>query len=179
MRIIAGDLGGRQFDAPKGHRTHPMSEKARGGLFSALGDIDGLTVLDAFAGSGALSFEAISRGAKNAVAIDIDKNAIDTIKKNTKSLGISAKVKAIRANASGWSDNNQEAQFDLVFIAPPYDDLQPTLVNKLSRHLNDSGVYILDWPKGEPLLSLGDLEVIKQKNYGDATLTFYKKSDII
>ena len=60
MRVISGKFGGQLFDAPKGHRTHPMSEKVRGALFSVLGDISGLTVLDAFAGSGALSIEAIS-----------------------------------------------------------------------------------------------------------------------
>ena len=72
MRIIAGYLGGRQFNSPRSNRTHPMSDKARGGLFNALGDISGLTVLDAFAGSGALSFEAISRGAESVIAVDID-----------------------------------------------------------------------------------------------------------
>src|SRR5579883_2683533 len=106
MRIVAGTLGGRQFEAPKGHRTHPMSDKVRGALFNMLGDISGLTVFDAFAGSGALSFEAISRGAKSAVAVDIDKSAHKTILKNAKQLGVPAQLKAIRANASGWSDNN-------------------------------------------------------------------------
>lgn len=152
-----------------------MSEKARGGLFSALGDISELTVLDAFSGSGALSLEAISRGAKNAVAIDIDKNAADTISRNAKSLKVTDKIKVIRANASGWSDNNQQAQFDLVFIAPPYDDLQPNLAVKLSRHLKNSGIYVLDWPKNEDILKIDGLEVVKQKNYGDAELIFYKK----
>ncbi len=175
MRVIAGSLGGRNFDAPKGHRTHPMSEKARGGLFSALGDISGLTVLDGFAGSGALSLEAVSRGAKNALAIDIDKNAADTIKRNAKNLDIESKVKAVRANASGWSDNNEQALFDLVFAAPPYDDLQLNLVIKLSRHLKDSGVFVLDWPGGQAVPLIDGLEVVKEKNYGDALLIFYKK----
>ena len=60
MRIIAGTLGGRNFDS-KSQATHPMSEKMRGALFNVLGDIDGLKVLDCFAGSGAIGFEAISR----------------------------------------------------------------------------------------------------------------------
>jgi len=175
MRIIAGTLKGRQFDAPHGQRTHPMSEKARGGLFSILGDINGLAVLDAFAGSGALSFEAISRGASKAVAIDIDKSANSTIVKGIASLGLQGRMKAIRANASGWSDNNTEIQFDIVFAAPPYDDVQPQLVQKLTKHVKPSGLYILDWPSQMEAPELDGLELIKQQNYGDAQLVFYRK----
>ena len=69
MRVIAGRLGGRLFDSPHTRRTHPMSDKARGALFNMLGDIEGMHVLDPFAGTGALSFEAISRGAASALAI--------------------------------------------------------------------------------------------------------------
>jgi len=175
MRIISGVLGGRTFDAPRGHKTHPMSEKARGGLFSALGDISGLIVLDAFAGSGALSFEAVSRGAKSTVAIDADHQAVETIKRNINRLNISGKIKVTKANSSGWSDKNDQAKFDLVFAAPPYDNLQHNLVEKLVRHLNEAGIYVLDWPKGEPVLKLKGLDIVKQKNYGDAELVFYKK----
>ena len=70
MRIIAGDLKGREFKSPRGRTTRPMSEKTRGALFNTLGDIEGLSVLDGFAGSGALVFEAISRGAVSALAIE-------------------------------------------------------------------------------------------------------------
>src|SRR5665213_4294431 len=128
MRIIAGSLGGRQFSSPRSNRTHPMSDKARGGLFNALGDINGLTILDAFAGSGALSFEAISRGAESVIAVDIDKNAYQAIQESITSLDLKDKVKVIRANISGWSDNNPDLLFDIVISTPPYDDLQPKIV---------------------------------------------------
>lgn len=175
MRIIAGSLGGRQFNAPKGHKTHPMSEKARGGLFSVLGDISGLTVLDAFSGSGALAIEAVSRGAHHVTAIDLDINATKTIQRNIKNLNIGDKVKAIRANSSGWSDNNPIVKFDLVFVCPPYDELQRGLVDKLTKHVSRNGVYVLDWPKGVNLPKFADLELQKSKNYGDAQLVFYRK----
>jgi len=177
MRIIGGSLGGRHIDSPKGHRTHPMGDKIRGGLFNALGDISGLTVLDAFAGSGALSLEAISRGASNVVAIDIDKSAHTTLSKNAKALGVDDKVKAIRANASGWSDNNPDDIFDLVFSAPPYDSLQLSVVEKLTRHTKDGGLYILDWPGNLVPPNLQELTQIKQLSYGDAQLVFYRKTE--
>ncbi len=152
-----------------------MSDRVRGGLFNALGDIEGLSVLDAFAGSGALSIEAVSRGAKHVIAIDINKGAITTIVSSLKQLGISDQVKATRANASGWSDNNPDVQFDLVFSAPPYDDLQLNLVQKLTKHTKIGGIYVLDWPGNLIEPELQGLEVIQQKNYGDAQLVFYRR----
>lgn len=175
MRIIAGTLKGRHFEAVKGHNTHPMSEKARGGLFSALGDIDNLSVLDAFAGTGALSFEAISRGAAHATTIDIDRNAINTVVKNAKGLGIASQVKAIRANVSSWSDNNKSQEFDIIICDPPYDKLQIYLLQKLTRHLADNGIYVLSWPGKLEIPEFQYLKIVKSKPYGDAQLVFYRK----
>jgi len=174
MRIIAGSLGGRAFSSPRSNRTHPMSDKARGGLFNALGDIDDLTILDAFAGSGALSFEAISRGAASAVAVDIDKNAYQSIQENIVSLDLKDRIKAIRANVSGWSDNNPELLFDIVIAAPPYDDLQPILVSKMISHVKPGGLFILDWPAKEPIPVFEKLKTVANHNYGDAQLIFFR-----
>src|ERR1700756_1715958 len=102
MRIIAGRLGGRRFASPRGHRTHPMSDKMRGALFNSLGELAGLSVLDAFAGSGALAFEAVSRGAKGAVAIDLDRSAQQAIAANITALGLQDQVKLVRASAGAW-----------------------------------------------------------------------------
>ncbi len=175
MRIIAGELGGRQFNSPKGHRTHPMSDRVRGALFNALGDISGLTFLDAFAGSGALSLEAISRGAQSAVAIDIDKSAAQVVSENAKVLGISHKIKSIRANASGWSDNNPDRTFDIVIATPPYDDLQLPVVTKMIKHLSSDGIFVLDWPGKLDSPDLQGLDLVKLKNFGDAQLVFYRR----
>src|SRR3990167_2555682 len=185
MHVIAGTLKGRQLQTPKGHRTHPMSEKVRGGLFNTLGDISGLSVLDGFAGSGALSFEAISRGAKHATAVDIDKNATQAMLESAEDLGVMDKIKIIRANVSGWSDNNPSVQFDLVFAAPPYDNLQPKLIEKLTRHTAKNGLYVLDWPGKEKLPSFipttnlpagrHGYQLLSTKSYGDAQLVFYRR----
>jgi len=175
MRIVSGYLGGRTFQSPPGHRTHPMSERLRGALFSALGDIEGLTVLDAFSGTGALAFEAISRGAASVLAIEIDRRAQDTIKANIKSLGLHNKIRLISANCSSWSSNNEDARFDLVFAAPPYDDLQLEVVNKITKHVADDSILVLDWPGKIAEPSFDGFKVVSQKNYGDAQLVFYQK----
>ena len=174
MRIVAGTLKGRIFNEPHGHRTHPMSEKVRGALFNALGDIEGLTMLDAFAGSGAISFEAVSRGAKSAVAVERDPAVQKVIKQSVAELGLDKQVQAVRANAGGWSDHNMEKTFDIVVLAPPYDDLQPTLLQKLTKHLASDGILVLDYPgKIEPP-SFNYIKEVTRKVYGDAQLVFYR-----
>lgn len=175
MRIVAGTLGGRVFDSPPGHRTHPMSERIRGALFNALGDIEGLTVLDAFAGSGALSFEAISRGAKHATAIDVDKGAINTAVNSANALGISAQVKPIRAGIVSWLETSPESQtFDIILADPPYDDLQLSAIEKLLPRLDPNGIFVLSWPGKAKAPDLDGLELVQNNDYGDSQLLFYK-----
>lgn len=177
MRIIAGWLGGRNFQSPHGHRTHPMSDKMRGAIFGALGDIKGLTVLDVFAGSGALSLEAISRGAHSAVAIEVDKGAHAIIQQNARELGIEDRLKATRAFFNAWSGRNQHTTFDLVLADPPYDDLPYRDLKFLSRHLSETGTLVLSWPGKARLEHFEGLEIVKNKSYGDAQLVFYQRAD--
>lgn len=175
MRVIAGWLGGRNFESPHGHRTHPMSEKARGAIFGALGDIKGLTVFDPFAGSGALAIEAISRGASTATAIEVDKGAHQSIKLNAKTLGIEDRLTAVRAFAGAWSKRHQTARFDLILLDPPYDNIPYRDLKLMHRHLAPGGTLVLSWPgKMEPLKFEG-LKPVLNKHYGDIQLVFYQE----
>lgn len=175
MRVISGILGGRIFQSPKGHRTHPMSEKARGAIFNVLGDIDGLTFLDAYAGSGALSIEAISRGAKSGVAIDIDVTAWKTIVANCDELSIGKTVQAVRAGVTSWSSENPDVTFDLVFADPPYDDIKPDALNTLVAHVKEGGIYILSWPGAKQPPELSGVSAVADKQLGDIQLLFYRR----
>lgn len=175
MRVIAGWLGGRVFDSPHGHKTHPMSEKMRGAIFGALGDIKGLSVLDAFAGSGALAIEAISRGASSAVIIEMDPAAHKIIENNVKAFGIEDRVKATRAYAGAWSTRHQVQTFDVVLLDPPYDNIPYRDLKRMPRHVADNGVIVLSWPgKMEPL-TFERLQIVQTKNYGDSQAIFYKR----
>jgi 16S rRNA (guanine966-N2)-methyltransferase len=175
MRIVAGSLKGRIFSEPHGRHTHPMSEKVRGALFNTLGDIEDLTLLDAFAGSGALVFEAASRGTKYALAIERDPVVQKVVTKNIETLSLNEKVHAVRASAGAWSDLNKDKMYDVVILAPPYDDLQLTTLQKLTVHLKKDGVLVLDFPgKQDPPVFDGCKELII-KTYGDAQLVFYRK----
>ena len=174
MRVIAGRLSGRNFSSPRTHRTHPMSDKVRGALFNALGELDGLSVLDAYAGSGACSIEAVSRGAAEVLAIDIDPEAVKTIARNIKALGLEDEIRLKRANISGWSRNHATERFDIVLADPPYDDIRPDVLERLRAHVLPDGLFVLSWPGNEPVREFPGLTVAHHKTYGDAQLVFYR-----
>lgn len=175
MRIIAGKLKGRIFHDPPGHHSHPMSDKIRGALFNMLGDIEGLSVLDAMAGSSALAFEAISRGAKNAIAIEAKRAPFKAIGDSIKELGVDNQVKVINADASSWSSHNQPKKFDIVLLDPPYQHLQINLLAKMTRHVKKGGIVVVSWPGHELPPAFDTCQLITDKKYGDAQLIFYRR----
>ncbi len=152
-----------------------MSDKARGALFNILGDITGLTVLDAFAGTGALGFEAVSRGSGRVLAIERDKPAQRVIEQNIASLGLSNQMKLVKATANAWLQTNPGAKFDIVLCDPPYDDLQPNLLSKLAETMAPGGLMVVSWPGGMRLPEFAGCQQIEQRSYGDMQLVFYRK----
>lgn len=175
MRIIAGTLKGRLFDAPRGHKTHPMGDKQRGALFNTLGDISGLTVLDLYAGSGALSFEAISRGAIRSTAIELDKTAQDTIASNVHKLGLQDSVTLASSRVASWSKKHITEWFDIVLCDPPYDRVLEGAIEKLTTHVARGGIFVLSWPANLTVPEFKNLELLKSNVYANARLIFYTK----
>ncbi len=175
MRVVAGRLGGRIFDSPRTHRTHPMSEKARGAIFNALGDIKGLSLLDAYSGSGALAIEAISRGAAHALAIEVDIEAVKTISRNITTLELADYITCLRKNISGWSRNNIDKKFDIVLADPPYNDIRPDVLERLTNHVAPGGIYVLSWPGSEQIRPFKEFKVVAHKPLGDIQLVFYRQ----
>ena len=177
MRIIAGSLGGRKFNSPRTNATHPMGDKVRGALFNILGDIDDLTVLDAFAGTGAIGFEAISRGAASVTAIENDRSAQATITENKKLLGIEQQLKLIATTAGNWHKTADETQrFDLVILDPPYQQLQRETLAQLATRVLTDGLLVVSWPLGEEPMDFDDFTQIERRSYGDAQLIFYRRN---
>lgn len=174
MRVIAGTLGGRVFQAPQGRRTHPMSDKMRGALFNMLGDMEDQTILDAFSGSGALSFEAVSRGAQSVLAIEQDRSAQRCIADNIAALNISS-VKLIKAAAGAWL-RTAEGSYDVVLLDPPYDNLQLSTLHLLAERTTVGGQIVLSWPgKQEPPV-FKDFTLRTSKSYGDGSLHVYERA---
>src|SRR5690348_1094962 len=121
MRIIAGTWRGRTLEAPPGLGTRPTADRVRETLFSMLasrlGSFEDLRVADLFAGSGALGFEALSRGATSVTFVERDQAALATIKRNAARLGATDRIQAL--GSSGLS-LPRGAPFDLIFADPPY-----------------------------------------------------------
>jgi len=122
--VIAGVAGGRRLSAPDGRATRPTSDRAREGLFGTVrslhGDLDGARVLDVYAGSGALGFEALSRGAAHALLIESDAKAVRVLRANAASLGLpGARIVADRAERVMARGPGDEA-YDIAFLDPPY-----------------------------------------------------------
>ena len=139
VRIIGGQYRRRLLEFPGGAGLRPTPDRVRETLFNWLGqDLPGWACLDLFAGSGALGFEAASRGAARVVMIERDAQAVAALEKNRAVLGAN-QVEILRIDAQAWLAGNREA-FDLVFVDPPFDSglAEPVLAD-LARHLKPGG----------------------------------------
>lgn len=146
MRIIAGELKSRLFRDPPPGPSHPMSERARGALFNRLGDLSGAVVLDAYAGSGALAFEAVSRGASRAACVEINRRVYALLVANVAQLGLEARVNCFRANIASWLTRQGGGDYDLVLADPPYGDINPNHINQLADWLPAGGRLVISHP---------------------------------
>ena len=121
MRIIAGSWRGRALEAPAGMTTRPTADRTRETLFSMLasrlGNFEDLRVADLFAGSGALGFEALSRGASHATFVENNSAAIAAIRRNAAKLGADERVRLIASSALSLPSSDP---FDLILADPPY-----------------------------------------------------------
>lgn len=174
MRIIGGSYGGRRFDSPRNGTTHPMSERARGALFNILGDLEGLHVLDAFSGSGALAFESISRGAEHVVALENNKSTYKTLQKNLDSLAIPG-ISSHFISALTWCSTHQDQVFDIILCDPPYDNMQLSTITCLVDHLKPKQLMVISHTGRGSAPIVNGIVVVEQKRYGDAALAFYRK----
>ena len=172
MRIIAGTLKSMSFKSSTSKLTHPMSEKMRGAIFSSIGDINGFVVLDAFSGTGALTLEAVSRGADFVTAIETNPKNVELIKQNILNLGLKDHTKVIRASVESWL-NRGSNDFDLVLIDPPYNNIEINTILELATRVKDGGILALSWPGRLSLPQFNRLKLVKSKRFGDSQYALY------
>lgn len=178
VRLIAGRFGGRTIEGSDSDRTHPMSERIRNALFNKIGDeIEGAKVLDAFAGSGSLGLEALSRGASGVTFIERDRIAIKNIAKNIIELGVENSTTLIKTSVESWLSTSENELYDIIFADPPYYDLQLSTVLKLSGLLKSDGLMVISYPGRREAPTDNGIVVVDNRSYGTAALAFYRKRD--
>jgi 16S rRNA (guanine966-N2)-methyltransferase len=172
VRIIGGEHRGRRIAAPKGTRTRPTSDRVRENAFNLIGPVDDASVLDLYAGSGAMGLEALSRGAASCVFVESDRDACRTINANLDTLRLHATVlcqDVSRALAQ------ERRTYELVLCDPPYDVDATTLAAPLARVLEPGGLLVLETSGRDDPPVLDGLEERTSRRYGSARLTLFTR----
>ena len=180
MRIIGGQARGRTLVAPAGMKTRPTQDYVRESLFNIIRwELAGARVLDLFAGTGALSLEAVSRGAREAVLIDMDRAACEAIRKNmqTSRLGDQCRLLPRDYRAAMDALAREGGTFDVVFIDPPYrmentGEMCAALYDR--GLLSDSFLILVEHRRGMAPLLDERFEAFDLRRYGDTEITFVR-----
>ena len=184
MRIIAGKHRGRKLAAPAGQTVRPSSDRLRQALFNILEhgkheiELEGATVVDAFAGTGALGLEALSRGAGRVSFIENNPAALEQLRQNVKVYDEAERADVARADAS--NPPRARAACDLAFLDPPYrSDLgAPALIALANQGwLKHRAVCTLEIAKAEQFMPPSGFEVIDERTYGAARIVILRWSD--
>jgi 16S rRNA (guanine966-N2)-methyltransferase len=174
LRVVAGSRGGRRIAAPRGRDTRPTSDRVREALFSILGDMSGLRVLDLFAGSGALGIEALSRGAGSAVFVERSPAAARVVRENLAALDLDAPVVVRDAVAFVQDAARRGDQYDLALLDPPYGlagELGPRLSASLPQVLAPGAIAVTESDRRAPLPL--DLPLESERRYGDTVIRLH------
>lgn len=171
MRITAGAFKGRSLKSPKGLTTRPTTSRVREALFNILGDrIEGAKILDLFAGSGLVTFEALSRGAESSMALDTSAASVAAFKENAVLLGVQAQAAILKSDVRKFLEKETQVQFDLIFADPPYDKgWGPYIAQKVFEKnlLKPGGILVIE--EGAPLAE-SPFSKLDVRRYGRTTL---------
>ncbi len=178
MKVISGSAKGLRLKAPRSAR--PTTSLVRGAAFSMLGSVEGCRVLDLFAGSGALGIEALSRGAARADFVDQDARSCAAIRHNLVVAGLAGKA-LVRRGPAGRALRSLEAEYDVVFMDPPYADpgLEPLLAQVAASPRLVAGAVVVVFHSSRLPLSPGydGLGLLRERRHGDTTVSIYRKGE--
>lgn len=178
MRVIAGTLKGRRLLSPRWAGLRPTSDRLRETLFDVLGDrVDGASVLDACAGTGAVGIEALSRGAGHVVFVDRDARAVALIRRNVALCGVGDRCTVVCAVLPAAIRRAPAGPFDLVLLDPPYGapDIGAILAATAGR-LAPRGLLVLERARREAPIAAAALDAIRVVRAGDSLLEMYAPS---
>lgn len=178
MRIVAGEARGRKISAPKGNNTRPTLDRVRENLFNIIqNDIAGRQVLDLFSGSGALGLEALSRGAARAVLVDHDRKANYVQRLNVEALGYQDRARIIKADWSAAIQQlrDENTEFDIVFLDPPYEaDYLQAVFKALIPLISGNTLVILEHEGKKEFYPPEQYHCIKHRTWGYCGISIFK-----
>ena len=180
LRIVAGRLRGRRLRVAHDAALRPTSDRVREALFNILGqDLSGTDVLDLYAGTGALGFEAISRGARTAVFVEASPRIAIALRQSAKDLGVEHEARVIVGRVDDVLTRERlGGSFDVVFADPPYEDhAYAALVARIDAGgiLSPGGTMVTEREaKTRPDLAPGPLALVRTERYGRTALDFFK-----
>jgi 16S rRNA (guanine966-N2)-methyltransferase len=182
MRVIAGKYRSRPLRSLKGSKLRPTSDRLRETLFNILGPtVEAVTFVDLYAGTGAVGIEALSRGARHAIFVEQHAPAVALIRRNVESLGMRAEAEVLQMDAAGAIERLEAKRVHahIIFLDPPYaaDEEYETTLEALGESgivAPDGRVIVEHLRKRELPERVGDLELIRVVEQGDATLSFYR-----
>lgn len=177
MRIISGTHRGKQLNIPKDLPVRPTTDYAKSGLFNILAhrfNLKNLTVVDLYAGTGSLSYEFISRGCTNVIAVDKDPSCIRFIKQSFELLDPSRKSKAIQSDAIKWL-SNQPGKFDIIIADAPFEETPAEELSSIVINgglLNKNGVLIIEHASKNKLEAIEGY--VETRKYGNVSFSFFQ-----
>jgi 16S rRNA (guanine966-N2)-methyltransferase len=180
VRIVSGRLRGRRLGVPSDPALRPTSDKVREALFNILGqDLTGFDVLDLFAGSGALGFEALSRGARRAVFVEASPKTAAALRRTAATLGLEHETRVIVDRVETVLDRARlGGPYHVIFADPPYDAaVESGLVDGIDsgRLLGMHGTLVVEREKRNPAqLGRTGLKLVRTADYGRTSLDFFK-----
>lgn len=185
LRIISGSLKGQSISSPCSSGTHPMGSREKLALFNMINHlIPQAKVLDVFAGSGALGFEAFSRGAKEVIFVEQNLKVANVIKLNLHKLAahqpeLMSRVKIFPESLQKFESRLEfQQKFDLILADPPYGHFVPTKLHNLSQLLNASGYLVLSFPAQLDPPALPDLLITTTRRYAAAGIAIYTRDSL-
>ncbi len=181
MRIVGGTVRGRTLETPQNHEIiRPTADRVRETIFNVLGQTcEGLEVLDLFCGTGALAFEALSRGASRAVLVDSGKEAQKLVKTNAESLGFAGQIEFLAMPALRGIHHlaAQKRRFEVVFSDPPYKQKATVdVLSALTTVLSEGGVAVVEYSKHEAVPDeVGELRRVDERTFGETVVSMFRR----
>lgn len=179
LRITSGRFRARALVTPAGNATRPTMERTRAAILSMITArmfLDGTRVLDLFAGSGALGFEALSRGAARLTAVETERRAVAAWTQNARTLGVDREATVLKVDALAFLDRHVGAPFDLILADPPYDlpGLE-TLPDRALRVVDPDGLVVVEHDRRHDFSA--HPAFLLARRYGTTVVSLFRPDD--